>query len=219
MIKNIYFLSLLSFLSQLHDINAFNLCVVGASSGLGKELLYQGIDRDLNILALTSSTEPFTEPCRVNSFTERKNQAIFSHPKIFRDNYWKDISKYNYQHLIITTGAQPFEVDYSDKLTNKLLENLSKECQSITLISAYGVGESLDNSNQGIKIMNKWYLKDVYRAKNEQEKLVNKYNDKIKKYIYRPNALSYGETLIDSISRKDLASEILDTIQPRPKKT
>ena len=67
--------------------------------------------------------------------------------------------------------------------------------------------------------MNKWYLKDVYRAKNEQEKLVNKYNDKIKKYIYRPKALSYGETLIDSISRKDLASEILDTIQPRPKKT
>ena len=53
-------------------------------------------------------------------------------------------------------------------------------CESLTLeniilISAYGVGNSLNNANPGIKIMNNLYLQDVYRAKNAQEELLNNY--------------------------------------------
>ena len=33
-----------------------------------------------------------------------------------------------------------------------------------------------------------------------------------KKLLYRPKALSYGDTLLDSISRKDLADEILSKL-------
>ena len=191
---------------------AYQLCVVGASSGLGKELVYQGIDRNIDILALTSSTQPFTKPCRINSFTEIKNQEPFYHPNIKKENYWNDLSRFNYDHLVLTTGSKPFENDYSDKLFQKILENLSSQCKSISIVSAYGVGDSIINSNQGIKIMNAWYLKDTYRAKNKLEQLLNNYSAPIQKYVYRPKALSYGETFVNSISRKKLAKDILDQL-------
>ena len=60
--------------------------------------------------------------------------------------------------------------------------------------------------------MNSLYLKDVYRAKNVQEQLLNNSNLNIEKFIYRPKALSYGKTNIDSTSRKDLAKKILDDL-------
>jgi hypothetical protein len=55
-------------------------------------------------------------------------------------------------------------------------------------------------------------LKDAYRSKNEQEKILNRYKTSAKKYIYRPKALSYGITQIDSTSRKELAETILNQI-------
>ena len=45
-------------------------------------------------------------------------------------------------------------------------------------MSAYGVGNSLDESNLGIKIMDSLYLRDTYRAKNRQEEIVSKYAKK-----------------------------------------
>ena len=68
-----------------------------------------------------------------------------------------------------------------------------------------------------IKYKLKIYLKDVYRAKNIQEDLIN-YNSnvrsgKIKKFIYRPKVLSYGKNpFIQSTSREDLAKKILNNI-------
>lgn len=192
---------------------SYNLCVVGGSSGLGKELIYQGTnERQLNVLALTSSINPITFPCRKNDFKEMKKLEKFKHPYLTEDNYWRDISRHSYKNLIFATSAKPFEDDYSDKLMNKILENLPEKCKTITLVSAYGVGKSLRKSNLGIEIMNAWYLKDAYRAKNEQEKILNEYKTSAKKYIYRPKALSYGITQIDSLSRKELAKEILDNI-------
>ena len=40
---------------------------------------------------------------------------------------------------------------------------------------------------------------------------LSKYN--IKKFIYRPPALSYGKTILKSVSRMDLAASILDNIE------
>jgi hypothetical protein len=63
--------------------------------------------------------------------------------------------------------------------------------------------------------MNAWYLKDVYRAKNKQENLLNQFNslNDVSIKIYRPKALSYGKTLLNSISRKKLAEIILHDIR------
>ena len=65
------------------------------------------------------------------------------------------------------------------------------------------------------RIANTLYLKDVYRAKNEQEKIVQEYSKKYKKniLIIRPKALSYGINLYGMKSRREYAKEILDYIK------
>jgi hypothetical protein len=212
------FYSIFSLLFASLPINAYKLCVVGASSGLGKELVYQtSLNRNSTVLALT--TKPFlTTPCRTNSFNEIMNQPIYVTNKVVKENYWNDLSRFKYEHIVFTTGARPFKDDYSDRLMCKILQDLPDTCKTLTLVSAYGVGDSLNKNELGIVAMNQWYLDDVYRAKNEQEKMVN-YNmfknkyPNLKTFILRPRALSYGKTLLTSIPRQDLAGSILDQLE------
>lgn len=211
-----YSLLLLSFANL--PIHAYKLCVVGASSGLGKELVYQAsLNRNNTVLALT--TKPFlTTPCRTTSFNEIRNQPLYLTNKVVKENYWKDLSTFNYEHIVFTTSAKPFKDDYSDRLMCKILQNLPDTCKTLTLVSAYGVGDSLNKNELGIVAMNNWYLDDVYRAKNEQEKMVN-YNmfknkyPNLKTFILRPKALSYGKTLLSSTPRQELAGSILDQLE------
>ena len=193
----------------------YNLAVVGANSNLGREIVFQAInDRSLEVLGLSSQTNTLYQPSRVNSFNPNtKNQPEFKSPKLTLYNYWSYIDQ-DYDHLIFCTSAKPFQKDYSDQLTQKLLQNLSPQCQSISLVSAFGVGDSLQQGNLGIQIMDSLYLKDVYRAKNHQEMLINSFYDQtVKKFIYRPKALSYGDTILNSTPRQHLAKEILDNIE------
>lgn len=192
----------------------FNLAVVGANSNLGREIVFQAVnDRNLEVLGLSSQTNILYQPSRVNSFNpDTNNQLELKSPKLTLYNYWSYIYQ-DYDHLIFCTSAKPFQKDYSDKLTQKLLQNLSPKCQSISLVSAFGVGDSLQQGNLGIQVMDNLYLKDVYRAKNQQELLINNFMDQpVMKFIYRPKALSYGKTILNSTSRQELAKEILDNI-------
>ena len=60
-------LSLLSYSKSL----SYNLCVVGAGGGLGKELVYQAsLNRNKTVLALSGGNKRLTIPCRTNSFNE-----------------------------------------------------------------------------------------------------------------------------------------------------
>jgi len=211
-----YSLVLLSFANL--PIHAYKLCVVGASSGLGKELVYQAsLNRNNTVLALTTK-DFLTIPCRTNSFNEIRNQPLYLTNKVVKENYWKDLSTFNYEHIVFTTSAKPFKDDYSDRLMCKILQNLPDTCKTLTLVSAYGVGDSLNKNELGIVAMNQWYLDDVYRAKNEQEKMVN-YNmfknkyPNLKTFILRPKALSYGKTLLSSTPRQELAGSILDQLE------
>ena len=211
-----YSLVLLSFANL--PIHAYKLCVVGASSGLGKELVYQAsLNRNNTVLALTTK-DFLTIPCRTNSFNEIRNQPLYLTNKVVKENYWKDLSTFNYEHIVFTTSAKPFKDDYSDRLMCKILQNLPDTCKTLTLVSAYGVGDSLNKNELGIVAINHWYLDDVYRAKNEQEKMVN-YNmfknkyPNLKTFILRPKALSYGKTLLSSTPRQELAGSILDQLE------
>lgn len=207
------FLKFLYLISLLNIVDSFNIAIVGASSGLGKELVFKGVtEKNLDILAFTSKTKIY-KPYRGDSFEEKGSMDEFVSDKVKIENYWNDISDYSYENLIFCTSAKPFENDYSDKLTHKFLENLPDTCKSVSLISAYGVGDSLKGANLGIIVMEKVYLKDVYRVKNLQENLVNNCKKIKKKFIYRPKALSYGKTYLDSISRSDFADEILDNLE------
>ena len=149
-------------------VNGFDLCILGASSGLGREIIYQGLDNNIKILALTSNPENIKIPYRGRGLKYKDNNLLLRSPNLEICEY-NDFVNYNFSNIVLTSGAQPFQKDYSDSLTKNILNCEKLNLQNIVLISAYGVGDSLINSNPGIKIMNNLYLQDVYRAKNAQE--------------------------------------------------
>ena len=98
------------------------------------------------------------------------------------------------------------------------MTHLPESCKHVVLVSAHGVGDSLIPNEIGINVMDSWYLKDVYRAKNEQEHMLGldmfKTNHPyLKTSVFRPKALSFGKTMLPSVSRQQLASDILDCVE------
>ena len=208
---------LLCILTTLSD--AYQLCVVGATSGLGRELVYQGAyDKNISILALSGSPKPLTLPCRENSFELNKNCPPFVNSNVHRDNYWKDLSKYDFENIVFTTNAPPFKEDYSDRLMTKIMLDLPKSCKHVTLVSADCVGSKIFKREEiGSAMIREWYLKDSLRAKIKQERILRlRYlkwkHPQLKQSIYRPKVLTYGPTSIPATSRENLATEILDDL-------
>ena len=194
--------------SLIHQIFGYNLCIAGASSGLGRELIYQGLEQNKNIIGLTNKNQ-IKVPYRGDTLGERNVEEYLSNRNLKLFKYYDNLPEYD--SLILTMGGTAFEKDdYSDKVTSYLIDNLPKRCKNIILISAYGVGDSIKGANLGIVSMRNWYLKDVYRAKEEQEKIVLNLNKRIKTKIYRPKVLSYGKTSFESLSREDFAKDILN---------
>ena len=199
-------------LLNINIINGFDLCVLGAGSGLGREIIYQGLNENKKILALTSNPANIKIPYRGGGLNNKNSNLLLRSPNLKITEY-NDFVNYNFSNIVLTSGAQPFLDDYSDILTKNILNCEKLNLQNIVLISAYGVGNSLNNANPGIKIMNNLYLQDIYRAKNAQEELLENYkknNDEINIKIFRPKALSYGVNLYGAKSREKFAKEILD---------
>lgn len=206
------------FLLKIIVCNSYNICIVGGSSNLGRELIYNGLNNNLKILALSNNPDKINKPYRGNGLYYNENNLKdvlkFNDNRLTIDNY-NNCNKYIYDNLIFCLNARPFENDYSDIITKKILNNNNKKLKNIVLISAYGVGDSLNNSNLGIKIMNDFYLKDVYRSKNEQEKIILNYcskNINVNPIIKREKALAYGKNLYGAKPRKQLAYEILSDL-------
>ena len=191
----------------------YNICIIGGSSGLGKELIYQGIENNIKVLALTNNPNKIKIPYRGGGLSNKETNICLTSENLKVDTY-DNIDEYNFNNIVFTTGAQPFENDYSDIITKNILSKNLTNLKNIILLSADGVADSLPESNLGIKVMNNWYLKDTYRAKNEQEKIIQEYSSKYNKniLILRPKALSYGINLYGIKSRKQCAEEILDYI-------
>ena len=208
--RNQIFLTFLNILNIL-NIQGFNLCVVGGSSGLGKELIYQALEKNNKVLALTNNPDKVTLPFRFGGLEEKYIGKKILNNNLVKDNY-DNFNEYNFKNIIFTIGGTAFKNDYSDILTENILKNYKNNLDNIILISANGVGDSLSSSNFGIKIMNDWYLRDVYRAKNKQELLVNNYkneNSKTQITILRPECLAYGKNVYNCVSRENLAKKIL----------
>lgn len=203
----ILFIFLSTFLSL---INKFNLCIVGGSSGLGREIIYQSLQNNNKVLALSNNPNQIKIPYRGGGLENKETNTIIQDKNLMICDY-NNFEKFKFENIVFTTGAKPFEKDYSDEITETILTNKNIALKKIVLISAEGVGDSLPKSNSGIKIMNNWYLKDVYRAKNSQESLLNKYekNHDTQIFIIRPKVLSYGKNIFMAKSRQQLANEIL----------
>lgn len=194
----------------------FNLCIVGSKSGLGSELIYQGLEENQNILALSKDNTKVMLPYRGGGLDFKSRNKFIENDNLQTDTY-ENFNKYKFDNIIFTLGGKPFIHDYSATITQNILYNYNNNLKNIILISAFGVGETLENANLGIKVMNNLYLKSVYQAKNEQERLINEYkknNKNVNIFILRPKVLSYGKTksIYNAKSRQQLAGEILQTI-------
>ena len=200
------------FICLFKSIVAYNICIVGAGGALGRELTYQAVqDYKQNILCLTKNPNNYIyTPYRGNGFNDIKQLKPINSSLITINTYLE--YNYDYEHIIFCTGAGPFEYDYSYHIFNNFLNNLSPKCKSISILSAYGTGNSLNESNIGIQLMNSYYLKATYKCKNIMEKKLEQYDKDIIKHIYRPKALSYGKTFLPSTSRYDYAKKILNNI-------
>jgi len=211
--KHILYLLLSLINNQI--IYCFDLCLLGASSDLGKEIIFQGLNnKNIKILALTSNPNNIILPYRGGGLNNKNKNLLLRSPNLEICEY-KNFINYNFSNIVLTSGAKPFQNDYSDILTKNILNCDSLTLENIFLISAYGVGNSLSNSNPGIKIMNNLYLQDVYRAKNAQEELLENYkkkNPETNIKIFRPKGLSYGINIYGLKSRESLANEILEIL-------
>ena len=201
----------------LTNITSFNLCVVGGKSGLGRELVYQCVSSDKKVLALTNNTFDIKYPYRGNGLNQKTLDKTIKSDFLKVDTY-NNFKKYRFKNIVFTLGASPFEKDYYDIVTKNILENINYKLDLIILVSAYGVGNSLEKSNLGIKIMDNIYLRDTYRAKNIQEEIISEYAKKnnVNTFIIRPKGLSYGPNLYSIKSRQQLAKEILEYLYLNP---
>ena len=192
-------------------VKAFNLCVVGGNSGLGREIIFQGISANKKILALSNSSNKIKYPYRGGGLDIKPISCYIDNNNLQVDTY-NNFNKYRFENIVFTLGGQPFSNDYSDNVTKDIISNLDNKLDGIVLVSAHGAGESLKDSNIGIKIMDNLYLRDTYRAKNSQEKIIREYSKKnnINTFILRPKALSYGQNMYSIKSRQTLAREILE---------
>lgn len=204
----------------LNIISGYNICIAGSSSGLGRELIYQSMTNSENtIYALTNNPDNIKIPYRGGGLANKETTTKLVSDNLIIDNY-NNFNKYKYDNIVFTMGGKAFDNDYSDKITECILKCYDNTFKNIILISALGVGDSLQYSNVGIKTMNNWYLKDVYRAKNYQELLVKQYKERNKETeitILRPGVLSYGYNIYNGIPREKLASNILSLIEKNKK--
>tara|TARA_X000000950_G_scaffold269473_2_gene348154 strand:+ start:213 stop:860 length:648 start_codon:yes stop_codon:yes gene_type:complete len=199
---------------HIYSAIAFRIAVAGAQGGLGRELIYQSIDKKLDTIALVRRpNDPIYEPFR-NGWLDDKSsskQVKITSAYLNVCDINKPIEKH-FDALVMTLGEKPFTEDNSDIITLNLLKKLPKNCKKICLVSAQGVGDDKD-ANLGITAMRLAYLKNVYRAKEIQEKLVNNVNNKnnVKTLIIRPRVLSYGNIPFNKIAvpREKLANDIL----------
>ena len=101
-------------------VYGFDLCVVGSSGGLGRELIYQGINNNKKILALSNNPNNIKLPYRGGGLTSKNENLLLKSPNLEIINY-NDFSNYNFYNVVFTSGAKPFEKDYSDIFTKNIL--------------------------------------------------------------------------------------------------
>lgn len=174
--------------NALAFVNHHNICIVGATSGLGKELIYQAITKppyNTTILALTgSSPDKITYPSRTNTF---KKCDTFTNERLTVDNYWTLPLGYTYDHLIFSTRAPPFDYDYTYLLMISMLKTLPSTCKTITWI----------------KPRCEWY--NDHSTKLQKEIILSTPRT-VKRFTFRPKTLGNES---NGITRQKLAYDIL----------
>ena len=190
-------------------VMALHVGVLGATGGLGREVCYQALARGWHVTAWTHVQEEVREPFRGSGLRD-KEPTLFP---VLRDPKLRVVPcgtppDPSCDALVLAAGASAFERDDSDAAVATLLAQTDGQAPYVVLVSAFGTQPTW-GENVGITAMREWYLKDVYRAKREQERLVA--DSGLPYRLLRTGALSYGGAV--GTSRQSLAADILDDVE------
>lgn len=191
----------------------YTIAIVGAHGGLGRELVYQSLQKKYSVKAVVRRDDPIMRPVRSGWLSPRTMSAKEIHHHNLTTVLYDDtkFSELCFDSIVFALSGKPFQVDESHRLVRQICDTLPSQCKKICLVSAFGVGSSIQGANMGIRAMQSWYLKDVYASKEIQEATVARFMSEKDVLILRPKVLSYDEISFNptSTTRKNLASQIL----------
>ena len=186
--------------------------VVGAHGGLGREIIQQTMSRGHHVIPFARRLDPVPFPVR-RGWLSPDDESV---PPIMNTTVLSSstLPLPDLDAIVFALSGKPFERDATTKTVSEICGHLPTSCRSVTLVSAWGVGDSIEKSNVGIRIMKDFYLKSTYSAKQEQEDIVSNLKD-VHVHILRPKVLSFSEIPFNTIStpRQVLARQILDSVE------
>ena len=199
---------------------SFTVGVLGAQGGLGRELVTQCLARGWTVHAyVRRPQDPVLTPLRRGWLSPDPLALRTARPVASERLRIYDSANVqgNEDALVSAMSGSPFSDELDTVETFRDACDMVKRANArapVCLVSAHGVGDSIEDANVGIRVMRDWYLKGTYAAKEAQEAyLASSWNEHAYT-ILRPRVLSYEPIPMNPISRTrtSLAREICDWI-------
>lgn len=213
------FLSLAFLLSLDTSSASLTVGVLGAQGDLGREVVSQSLSRGWTVHAyVRRPTDPVLTPVRRGWLSPDRTAMRAARPIIsdrlrLFDSF--DVAAGDEDALVSVMSGRPFanEMGTVDVFRNVCSGVDARTCR-VCLVSAHGVGDSIEGANAGIQVMRGWYLEGTYAAKEAQENyLRTAWNGTYT--ILRPRVLSYEPIPMNPIARtrNSVASEICNWLE------
>jgi len=216
--------SALTVLSMLLPVTvSLTVGVLGAQGALGREVVSHCLARGWTVHAyVRRPTDPVLTPVRHGWLSPDRKAARAARPitserlHLFDSS---DIVSGDEDALVSVMSGNPFanEVDTVDAFRN-VCSGVDERTCCVCLVSAHGVGDSIEGADVGIRVMREWYLQGTYSAKEEQEDyLRTMWNGPYT--ILRPRVLSYEPIPMNPIAqtRASVANGVCKWIQDKGK--
>ena len=142
--------------------------IVGAHGGLGRELVQQCMDRSWNPIAIVRRNDKLIyPPVREGWLEEDAPDTSVALPVPIVVNPQRCPPECD--ALVFAMSGSPFRsADDSTTTVQRLCNSLPTRCRRVVLVSAHGVGDSIQGANAGIQLMRSWYLKSTYEEKEQR---------------------------------------------------
>ena len=105
------------FINFINFVQSLRVCVVGASSSLGREIIYQGLnDYNYNMIGVTKTSEKVCVPYRGTGLNDKSDKTPIEHKNLGLYTYLDKLPDYN--SIVFCTGGTAFEkLDFYDYLS------------------------------------------------------------------------------------------------------
>ena len=200
---------------------SLTVSIAGAQGRLGRELVTQSLERGWNVRGIVRRIEdPVYHPVRRGWLDERRPtemEPVVSPNLTLTDNATcsSDTNAIIFvmsEPPVVFSRREPIR-EQTDLVRHLCHTSRHTNCSHVCLVSAFGAGESLYGANAGYRVMHDLYLKDLYRAKEEQERIVGNISH-MATFVLRPKVLVFEPYPLNrfAVVRSELATEILDWI-------